>query len=193
MEGSIALMKKAYTINWNCNTIIVTKKFLEAANHIGTEAYEIMLELRGLGMRIQTNEAPSRKACSTRLTYQKMLAYINCLENAEHYRMEFNAIRKCSLSESNPYQFVRNWFEQNFPYHGDLPQFNADYQIVISSTNLKIQKDVEAGKVNAQNDAENAENTISKLAEEPTENTAKTQLPEQEDTADQTEQNTVAA
>lgn len=39
-----------YSINWSTNTITVTKKFMNAASQMNTDAYALMMELRALGM-----------------------------------------------------------------------------------------------------------------------------------------------
>ena len=71
-----------YSINWSTNTITVTKKFMNAASQMNTDAYALMMELRALGMKMTVKETPHRKACPTRLTYTRMLAHIKCLDAA---------------------------------------------------------------------------------------------------------------
>ena len=128
-----------YRIDWSNNTITVTKKFMNAASQMNTEAYDLMMELRALNMKMFVKEAPHRKACPTRLTYKRMLAHIECMDDAKQYMDEFNTIRKDSLSTENPYQFVREWFMERFPNHGELPEVNTDYQIVNTPANYSTQ------------------------------------------------------
>jgi len=128
-----------YRIDWSNNTITVTKKFMNAASQMNTEAYDLMMELRALNMKMFVKEAPRRKACPTRLTYKRMLAHIKCMDDAEQYMEEFNTIRADSLSTENPYQFVREWFMERFPNHGELPEMNTDYQIVNTPANYSTQ------------------------------------------------------
>ena len=128
-----------YSINWSTNTITVTKKFMNAASQMNTEAYDLMMELRALNMKMFVKEAPRRKACPTRLTYKRMLAHIKCMDDAEQYMEEFNTIRADSLSTENPYQFVHEWFMECFPNHGKLPEVNENHQIVNTPTNYDTQ------------------------------------------------------
>ena len=39
-------MTKAYEINWSTNTITMTKKFAAEANQYGTEAYNMLMDVR---------------------------------------------------------------------------------------------------------------------------------------------------
>ena len=128
-----------YSINWSTNTITVTKKFMNAASQMNTDAYSLMTELRALGMKMTVKEMPHRKACPTRLTYNRMLAHIKCMDDAESCLKEFNIIRADSLSTENPYQFVREWFMDRFPNHGKLPEMNTDYRIVNTPANYNTQ------------------------------------------------------
>ena len=52
-------MNKPYSIDFTTNTITVTKKFLEQASMMGSEAFNIMLQLRQMNMTIIT-KAPAK-------------------------------------------------------------------------------------------------------------------------------------
>lgn len=133
------MKNSAYRIDWEAQTITVTKKFMNEASRMNTEAYNLMMELRTLGMKMFVKETPHRKSCPTRLTYKRMLAHIKCLDDAEQYINEFNIIREDSLSTENPYQFVRKWFMESFPNHGKLPETNDVHQIVNTPANYDNQ------------------------------------------------------
>ena len=45
-----------YRIDWSNNTITVTKKFMNAASQMNTEAYDLMMELRALNMKMFVKE-----------------------------------------------------------------------------------------------------------------------------------------
>ena len=68
-------MNKPYSIDFTTNTITVTKKFLEQASMMGSEAFNIMLQLRQMNMTIITKAPAKRK--NAQLTYSKMEKFIS--------------------------------------------------------------------------------------------------------------------
>ena len=121
--------RKGYEINYITNTITVSKKFLEQASTLGGDTYETMAQLRALGMPIIPEKAKKRKA-PTRLTYQKMRHYISCLADSQTYLAQFEAARIASHGNQDPYGYVLNWFEDTFPNHTAVPEFDENFRIV---------------------------------------------------------------
>lgn len=119
---------KNYEINFTTNTITITKKFAQEASQIGTEAFKTMMELRQLGMTINTKEPVQKK--NTSLTYDKMKKYIALLEDAEKYQSEFKAVCVESLAMKAPYAYVQKWFKETFPNYGKLPERNEQMKII---------------------------------------------------------------
>ena len=68
-------MNKPYSIDFTTNTITVTKKFLEQASMMGSEAFNIMMQLRQMNMTIITKAPAKRK--NAQLTYSKMEKFIS--------------------------------------------------------------------------------------------------------------------
>ena len=124
-----------YKIDFLTNTITITKKFAEAASQMGNDEFTIMLELRKMGMRIQTKTVERSKGQCSHLTYIKMQNYIACVANSDCYLADFETIRKASMGQSNPYQYVRSWFEQTFPNHAALPELDENRKIVVTPAN----------------------------------------------------------
>lgn len=124
-----------YKIDFLTNTITITKKFAEAASQMGNDEFTIMLELRKMGMRIQTKTVERSKEQCSHLTYIKMQNYIACVANSDCYLADFEAIRRASMGQSNPYQYVRSWFEQTFPNHAALPELDENRKIVVTPAN----------------------------------------------------------
>ena len=120
--------KNGYQINFVTNTVTVTRKFLEDASLIGTDAFNIMLQLRQMNLTIVV-KAPAKKK-NKALTYAKMQKFISCLDEAEKYQAMFDAIREESKGMPTPYQYVVSWFKATFPKYGKLPEHNTDMQIV---------------------------------------------------------------
>jgi len=125
-----------YKIDFISNTIIVTKKFVEAASRMGTSEYKTMLKLQKMNMSIEIKAAPTRrKVQRSHLTYVKMQNYIACVANCDSYMADFETIRKASMGQSNPYQYVRSWFEQTFPNYAILPELDENRKIVVTPAN----------------------------------------------------------
>ena len=128
---------KNYEINFITNTITITKKFAQEASQIGTEAFKTMMELRQLGMTINTKESVQKK--NTSLTYDKMKKYIALMEDAEKYQAEFEAVCAESLAMKVPYVYVSNWFKKTFPNYGKLPERNAELKIINTPANYEAE------------------------------------------------------
>ncbi len=122
------MKKPAYAIDFVTNTVTVTKKFAEAARHIGTPEFHTMMQLREMNLAIVT-KAPAKKK-STQLTYKKMQKYISCLEDADMYQEEFKVICEESKAQPAPYHYVANWFDKTFPNYGKLPERNSNLKVI---------------------------------------------------------------
>ena len=87
-------MKKnaPYEINFTTNTIIVTKRFREAASIIGTPEFNIMVELRKLNMPI-TERIIKRTNKNGRWSIARMENYIRNVDDADRYMADFNTVR----------------------------------------------------------------------------------------------------
>lgn len=123
-----------YRIDFLTNTITVSKTFLLEASKLGSEAYKTMMSLRTLGMTIvqEKHKKPKRAA---KLSYQKMQHYISCLADAPTYLRAFEATRNASRGEKDPYGYVLNWFEDTFPNHAAVPEFDENFHIVNTPAN----------------------------------------------------------
>ena len=126
--------RKGYEINHINNTITVSKKFLEQASTLSGNTYETMKALRDLGMPILLERTKKRKSPS-RLSYAKMCHYISCLADAHKYLLQFEATRNASRGERDPYGYVCNWFEDTFPNHDAVPEFDENFRIVNTPAN----------------------------------------------------------
>ena len=126
-------MNKPYAIDFSKNTITVTKKFLEAAQMIGTPEFNTMMQIREMGMTIIT-KAPAKKK-NTKLTYDKMQKYINLLDEAEKYQAEFERVQIESLAYDASYAYVLKWFKKTFPSYGKQPERDANLKIVNTPVN----------------------------------------------------------
>lgn len=131
-------MNKPYAIDFTTNTVTVTKKFLEAAQMIGTPEFNTMMQIREMGMTIIT-KAPAKKK-NTKLTYDKMQKYINLLDEAEKYQAEFERVQIESLAYDASYAYVLKWFKKTFPSYGKQPERDANLKIVNTPANYDAEE-----------------------------------------------------
>ena len=131
-------MNKPYAIDFTTNTVTITKKFLEAAQMIGTPEFNTMMQIREMGMTIIT-KAPAKKK-NTKLTYDKMQKYINLLDEAEKYQAEFERVQIESLAYDASYAYVLKWFKKTFPSYGKQPERDANLKIVNTPANYDAEE-----------------------------------------------------
>ena len=131
-------MNKPYAIDFTTNTVTVTKKFLEAAQMIGTPEFNTMMQIREMGMTIIT-KAPAKKK-NTKLTYDKMQKYITLLDESEKYQKEFAAVLVESRAYDASYAYVLKWFKNTFPSYGKQPERDANLQIVNTPANYDAEE-----------------------------------------------------
>ena len=126
-------MAKNYVIDYAKNMITVTKKFHDDAGVIGTDAYNLMAELRKLNMPIAI-KAPAQKK-NTAVTYAKMKKYISLMDEADKYMAEFEAVVEESKATNKAYAYVLSWFKKTFPHYGKQPERDANLKIVNTPVN----------------------------------------------------------
>ena len=81
-----------YSINWQTNTITMTKKFAAEANIYGSEAYNMLLDVKSKGFRIAVQPTQPRQACPTRVTYKQMEITLSCMSDPDERLAELHAI-----------------------------------------------------------------------------------------------------
>ena len=128
---------KGYSINWKTNTVSMTKRFATDAGEYGTKAYDILMDLRAKGFKIEVRKAPKRKACLTRITFEKMRKYLSRLTDAEERLLEMDTIVEAGKAQANQYEYVRQWFLLNYPNFRDAnPPMNDKHQIIAPRLHL---------------------------------------------------------
>ena len=125
---------REYKINFTTNTITVSKSFAIAASDPSKPEFETLSKLQAAypGMRIvhKTHRSPSKANANKGLTYERMEGYINLHENAAELLVTFEAVKKIAAQQKNPYLFTRNWFIEQFPDYGKLPDISSNGKIL---------------------------------------------------------------
>ncbi|MBR3017063.1 MAG: hypothetical protein IKH57_08295 [Clostridia bacterium] len=141
-------MTKAYHIDWNTNTLTMTKKFAAEANRYGTEAYNIVMDMRSKGFHIVVRESTPRAACPTRITFKKMETILSRMDYADERLEQLHAVMDAGKGTNNQYEYVRRWFLHNYPNFNEIPALNTNCRIVGPRVTL-LPEDTEPLKISA--------------------------------------------
>ena len=129
-------MRKDYTIDWQTNTLTMSKKFAEEANHYGTVAYNLLMDVRSKGFNVVVRKTEKRAACPTRVTFKQMENYLSCLDNADERLAELHVVMNAAKGQKNQYEYVRKWFLLNYPHFNEIPTLDSNNRIVASRLSL---------------------------------------------------------
>ena len=122
--------KQGYSINWQTNTITMTKKFAEEANQYGSEAYNLLMDVKSKGFHINVRQSKQRKACPTRITFKQMETILSCMTNTDERLEQLHAVMDAGKGQKNQYEYVRQWFLANYPHYREIPVLDADHRII---------------------------------------------------------------
>ena len=120
-------MKNGYKINFLSGTIAVTKAFMKEAETYNSNAYHTLMTLKTdlPNMRIIAQEQSRKGRKRDNLTYNNMISFINCQDNAEILLKEFVQVRELASGQGgNAYQNVKRWFLHTFPNYREIPSFD---------------------------------------------------------------------
>ena len=141
--------KLGYSINWSTNTITMTKKFAAEANQYGTEAYNMLMDVRSKGFHIVVRkETKPRKACPTRLTFKQMETTLSCMDYADERLEQLHAVMDAGKGQKNQYEYVRRWFLKNYPHFAEIPMLDTSCRLVAPRVTM-LPEDTEPMKLTA--------------------------------------------
>lgn len=113
-------MKKTtnYTINFETETITITKKFGKAASQIGTPEFKEMKKLRnefeGFAIEYRVIEKNEEKVSYKNLTFKMMESFIGSLPNSKTALVEFEKVKTVTNGEKGQYAHIKKWFLDNY-------------------------------------------------------------------------------
>ena len=116
---------KEYKMNFAPKTLTITKAFAEDALIANSEASKIIANCHALcpNLRIAyRTHKPSKKSNPAKgMTYDRMERYISAFADGAEALAEFEKVKEFSLSQSNRYKYVHDWFVKRFPNYKELP------------------------------------------------------------------------
>ena len=130
-------MKKGYDFDFATSTLTITDTFAKKASTVGSPEYRLIVTLRHDYPNLVIKKEEKKGSGKSGLNYSQMKDFISFHRNAEELRKQFD--RVCALSRIHPmpYRYVKEWFENTFPYYSDKPNFDAEGFLVVPET-LKI-------------------------------------------------------
>ncbi len=135
-----------YKFDYTSNTLTITAAFAKKASQIGTQEYEIMKTFRRdyPDMKVMKQTAANRGATNPAIKFADMEYYISLFPQEKKVCLErmYNTVRAMSKTHSSPYQYVRDWFLDYFPYYNADPTFDENG----NQTNLLTKNEVEMKK-----------------------------------------------
>lgn len=116
---------KNYKIDFEKQTVIITKDFAERAENINSEEYNILMKVRkdfpNMKVLNYSHRSPKKANKNKGLTYNRMETYIKLFDNAEELLKMFELVKRASLVQNNSYLFVKKWFLATFPDFLEMP------------------------------------------------------------------------
>ena len=134
-------MKNGYNYDAINNTVTISSTFAKKASQVGSEEYEIMLKLRKdyPNLKVMKEE----KTGNAQLTYKKMEEFINMHRNKDGLLKAFKSAKTLSKFHSMPYTFVKNWFNETFPYFDGGNYTTDEDGFIVEKPNEKKEKSPE--------------------------------------------------
>lgn len=107
-----------YSINFETETITITKKFGKAASQIGTPEFKEMKKLRnefeGFSIEYKTIDKKENKVTYRNLTVETMKEFLNSLDNAEEALYVFGKVEKVADKKKGKYAIIKKWFLNHY-------------------------------------------------------------------------------
>ena len=119
-----------YDINFVTKTITVTRKFLQEASQMGTDAFTQMRQLQELNMPIAVQEI-HRKPKIAKWTFARMERYLKNVQDSEKWTADYTAMKE-SASHAEVWAWFKNTFIQVDKKGKRIaPKLNDNHKIIV--------------------------------------------------------------
>ena len=131
-------MMNGYKYDALNNTLTISASFARKASKVGSPEYNIILKLRhdDPDLAIQQEE---KKEGKRGITFGQMEDFIGMHRNAQDLKTLFEKVKKLSRIQPMPYKYVKDWFEDKFPYYTDAPVLDEDGYVVDPASQEQVQ------------------------------------------------------
>ena len=113
--AKIKYCKMGYYFDFMTDTLYMTHRFSMRANDVKSDEFNIYESFKEHFpmLRIVVEKPPKRNP--RYIPYNKMIQYIALMDDGVEKLAEFNQVRQASTAQTNPTQFVNQWFKETFP------------------------------------------------------------------------------
>ncbi len=127
-------MTNGYTFDALNNTLTISASFAKKASKVGSPEYNTILKLRRDFPNLKIQQEAKREGKKS-VTFAQMEAFIALHRNKDELTKQFNNMRKLSRVHPMPYKYVKNWFDNKFPYfYDEQPTFSVDGYVIDPAT-----------------------------------------------------------
>ena len=126
-------MKTNYSYNAITNTLTVSAAFLKNAANLHSKEYEIIRTLRADHGDITIVTEERRRSASRAMTFKQMEMHIKQCRDSEKRLAAFDRVKALSKIQSSPYNYVKNWFMDNYANYSEQPVFDEDGFVVVKT------------------------------------------------------------
>ena len=118
---------KGIKIDYIGKRIILTKAFIKAMDDFKSEEYKtyckVTTQFPQFEILGRTHKSPNKPNKNKNLTYKNMERYIKANDNHPERLAIFQKVKEVSAIQSSGYQFVRDWFVNQYPDYKDITKY----------------------------------------------------------------------
>ena len=112
--------------------------------------YQIIRQLRADYGEITITEEKSNRKAPAMIRFAQMEKHISQCRDAKERLERFNKIKALSQIQNSPYQYVVNWFNDNYANSAEQPRFDTDgFLIVKTKAEMEAEAKAAAAKTEA--------------------------------------------
>lgn len=119
-----------YSYDILTNTLTVTDSFLKRASKLGSREYETVKRYRAENPDIKITKIERNKTSRKSITFKQMEAYILLFDDEKKtVSSQFAKVKSMSKIQASPYNYVKKWFEAQFPNYTKQVKFDENGKI----------------------------------------------------------------
>lgn len=104
-----------YYFDFMTDTLYMTHRFSMRANDVNGDEFKTYESFKERFPMLRVVVAKPPKRNPKYIPYPKMIQYIALMDDGAEKLAEFNKVRQASTAQTNPTQFVNQWFKETFP------------------------------------------------------------------------------
>ena len=113
--AKIKYCKMGFYFDFMTDTLYMTHRFSMRANEITSDEFNVYESFKERFPMLRVVVAKPHKRNAKYIPYPKMIQYIALMDDGAKKLEEFNKVRQASTAQTNPTQYVNQWFKETFP------------------------------------------------------------------------------